>query len=67
MSVELKKVVIGLDEYTHEVMRCMAQANDQDLGELGRQIIIESLFGKSHALKLAAARFARATKLVNGG
>lgn len=67
MSVELKKVVIGLDERTHEVLRCLAEVNDQDMGELGRQIIVESLFGKSHALKVAAARFARATKLGTAG
>jgi hypothetical protein len=67
MSVELKKVVVGLDEHTHEVMKIIASVNDQDIGELGRQIIVEALFGKSHALKVTAARFARATKLGNSG
>jgi hypothetical protein len=67
MSVELKKVVIGLDEDTYRTLRIMAEVNDQDIGEAGRALLIESLFGKSHGIKLAAARFARATKAGNTG
>ncbi len=66
MSVELKKVVIGLDEETYGMLRVIAEVNDQDLGEAGRIGLREWLFGKSHGVKLAAARFAKATKLGNG-
>lgn len=67
MSVELKKVVVGLDEETYKALRVIAEMNDQDLGETGRIGIREWLFGKAHGVKLAAARFAKATKLGNSG
>lgn len=67
MSVELKKVVIGLEEETYKALKSVALLNDQDLGEAGRALLTKCLFGESHALKLAAARFARATKEGNNG
>jgi hypothetical protein len=67
VSVELKKVVIGLDEETYRTLRVIAEMNDQDLGETGRIGLREWLFGKSHGVKLVVARFAKATKLGNSG
>lgn len=67
MSVELKKVVVGLPDEAHTALRVVAEINGQDLGETVREIVIEKLFGKMHGVKLAAARFARAIKPVNGG
>lgn len=67
MSVELKKVVIGLTEETYRALRSVAVINGQDLGEAGRVLLTESLLGKSHAIRLVAERFARATKEGNSG
>lgn len=67
MSVELRKVVIGLTQEQYEALRIYADANGQDLGEAGRNLLSNKLFGDLHGLKLAAARFARATKLGNSG
>ena len=67
MSVELKKVVIGLTEDAYDALRAVATVEGQDLGEAGRVLLTESLLGKSHAIKLIAARFARAAKQGNVG
>ena len=62
MSLELKAVQVRLTEEAYDVLSMIADAGDQDLGEVARIILTESLMGKGHALKLMAARFARATK-----
>lgn len=67
MSVDLKKVVVGLTHEAYEALRIRAEINDQDLGEAGRELINKQLFGEMHGIKIAAARFARATKLGNTG
>jgi hypothetical protein len=67
VSVELKKVVIGLTEEAYRALRSVAAVHDQDLGEVGRTLLTESLLGKSHAIRLVAERFARATKEGNTG
>lgn len=68
MSVELKKVVIGLQEDAYKALRIVAVAgHDGILGEAGRVLLTESLLGKSHAIKLVAERFARAAKEGNSG
>lgn len=67
MSVELKKVVIGLTEEAYQALRIRAEIKEQDIGEAGREIINKGLFGEMHGIKLAAARFARATKVGNVG
>lgn len=62
MSVELKKVVIGLPDEIHAALKVRAGVRGQDIGEAGREIIIEKLFGEMHGINLLAARFAEATK-----
>lgn len=66
MSVELKKVVIGLPEDAYNALEVVAQVNhDGVLGEAGRVVLTEALLGKQHAIKLLAERFARASMLEN--
>lgn len=67
MSVELKKVVIGLPEEAYAALRIRADIKEQDIGEAGRELLVKVLFGEMHGIKLAAARFARATKQGNSG
>lgn len=62
MSLELKAVQVRLTEEAFEVLRMLADASDQDLGEVARLILTEALLGKGHAIKVMAERFARATK-----
>lgn len=61
MSLELKPVQVRLCPEAYEALRMVADAQDKDMGEVLREIATESLLGKSHALKLLAARLARAT------
>lgn len=67
MAIELKKVVIGLNEDAYAALRIRAEVKGQDIGEAGRELLVEKLFGEMHGIKLAAARFARATKQGNSG
>jgi len=62
MSLELKAVQVRLSEEAYNALSMIADVNDQDLGEAARIILTESLLGKSHSVKVTAARFARATK-----
>lgn len=62
MSLDLKAVQVRLPEDAFEALRMIAEAGDQDLGEVAREILTEALLGKGHALKLMAERLARATK-----
>lgn len=62
MSLDLKAVQVRLPEDAYQALRMIADAGDQDLGEVAREILTEALLGKGHAIKLVAARFARATK-----
>ena len=66
MSLDLKAVQVRLSEDAYEALRMIADVNDQDLGEAARLILTEALLGKSHAVKVTAERFARATKNGNG-
>lgn len=61
MSLELKPVQVRLPEDAYEALRMVADANDQDLGEVAREILTEALLGKSHAIKILAERLSRAT------
>lgn len=61
MSADLKAVQVRLSEEAYDALRMIADVNDQDLGEAARLILTESLLGKSHAVKVTAERFARAT------
>jgi hypothetical protein len=62
MSLELKSVQVRLPEEAFDVLRALAEMNDQDLGEAARVILTEALLGKGHALKVLEERLARATK-----
>lgn len=62
MSLDLKPVQVRLPEDAYEALRMIADAGDQDLGEVARQILTEALLGKSHAIKILAERLSRATK-----
>jgi len=61
MSLELKPVQVRLPEDAYEALRMIADASDKDLGEVAREILIEALLGKSHAIRMLAARLSRAT------
>lgn len=60
MALDLKPVQVRLPEDAYEALRMIAEAEDKDLGEIAREILIESLLGKSHALRLLHARLSRA-------
>jgi hypothetical protein len=62
MSLELKSVQVRLPEEAFDVLRALAEMNDQDLGEAARVILTEALLGKGHALKVLEERLARATR-----
>lgn len=66
MSVELKALQVRLPAEAFDVLRMIADASDQDYGEVARVILTEALLGKGHALKVMAERLARATKNGNG-
>lgn len=61
MSLDLRPVQVRLPEDAYEALRMIADAGDKDLGEVARELLIESLLGKSHAIKLLAVRLSRAT------
>lgn len=61
MSADLKPVQVRLSEEAYEALRMIAEVNEQDLGEVARLILTESLLGKHHAIKVLAARLSRAT------
>lgn len=60
MSLELRPVQVRLPEEAYEALSMIAAADDKDLGEVAREILIESLLGKAHALRMLAARLSRA-------
>lgn len=61
MSLDLKPVQVRLPEDAYEALSMIAQAEDKDLGEVLREIAIEALLGRAHAIRLLAERLARAT------
>lgn len=61
MSLELKPVQVRLPEDAYEALDMIAEVEDKDLGEVAREILVEALLGKSHAIRLLAARLSRAT------
>jgi hypothetical protein len=62
MALELKPVQVRLPEDAYEALRMISEVEDKDLGEVAREILIESLMGKAHAIRMLAARLSRATK-----
>lgn len=60
MSLDLKPVQVRLPEDAYEALRMISDAGGKDLGEAAREILIEALLGKSHSIKLLAARLSRA-------
>ncbi|MCR4304958.1 MAG: hypothetical protein NUV63_12180 [Gallionella sp.] len=61
MSLDLKPVQVRLPCDAYEALSMIADAHDKDLGEVAREILIEALLGKSHAIRMLAARLSRAT------
>lgn len=66
MSLELKKVVVGLSEEAFKALRISAQIHGRDLGEEAREALTEHYLGKLHGIKVTAARFAVAEILGKG-
>ena len=62
MSLELKPVQVRLPADAYQALDIIAEVEGKDLGEVAREILIESLLGKSHAIRLLASRLSRATK-----
>jgi plasmid stability protein len=65
MALDLKAVQVRLPEDAYEALRLIAAVDDKDLGEAAREILTRALLGEAHAVKVTAARFARATTSVN--
>jgi plasmid stability protein len=60
MSLDLRPVQVRLPEDAYEALNMLAKANGHDLGEEAREILTEALLGKSHCIRLLAARLSRA-------
>lgn len=61
MSLDLRPVQVRLPDDAYEALRMIADAHDQDLGEVAREILVRALLGECHAIKLLAAKLSRAT------
>ena len=61
MSLDLRPVQVRLPDDAYEALSMIAEVEDKDLGEVLREIVIESLLGKAHAIRLLAERLSRAT------
>lgn len=64
MALERKPVMLRLSPEAYEALALVAEVQDKDLGEAGREMLEELLLGKAHMTKMAAERFARAIKSV---
>jgi hypothetical protein len=62
MSLDLKPIQVRLTEDAYDVLRMIADANDQDLGEVARELLTRMLLGEGHAIRVMAARLSRAAK-----
>ena len=62
MSLDLRPVQVRLPEDAYAALDMIAKAEGKDLGEVAREILTESLLGKSHAIKVLADRLSRATR-----
>jgi hypothetical protein len=62
MSLELRPVQVRLPEEAYEALKMISEANDHDLGEEAREILIESLMGKGHTLRITFDRLSRAVR-----
>lgn len=62
MSLDLRPVQVRLCEEAYDALKMLADANDHDLGEELAKVATEALLGKSHCIKVLAARLARAVK-----
>lgn len=60
MSLELKPVQVRLPDEAYAALKMLADANNQDLGEIARELLTEILLGKAHGVKVMAARLSRA-------
>lgn len=60
MSLELKPIQVRLTEDAYDVLRMIADAHDQDLGEVARELLTKVLMGEGHAIKVMADRLSRA-------
>jgi plasmid stability protein len=65
VSLELKPVQVRLPEEAYEALKMIAEANNHDLGEEAREILIEALMGKGHALIMTFERLKRAVRSDN--
>lgn len=65
MALDRKPVMVRLSEEAYAALSLLAELEDKDLGEKGREIIERVLLGEVHAAKLQAERFARLTSSVN--
>ena len=65
MSLDLKPVQVRLPEDVYDVLKMIADANDHDLGEEARELLIETIMGRGHTLRVAFARLSRAVKTDN--
>lgn len=60
MSLDLKPIQVRLTEDAYDVLRMIADANDQDLGEVARELLTRMLMGEGHAIRVMADRLSRA-------
>ena len=61
MALDLKAVQVRLPEDAYDTLAMLAAADDKDLGEVARELLVRALMGEGHALKVTVARLTRAT------
>lgn len=60
MSLDLKPIQVRLPEDAYGALKLLAEARDQDLGEVAREILTRALLGEAHSIRMLAARLSRA-------
>ena len=60
MSLDLRPVQVRLPDDAYAELQIIAAAQDKDLGEIAREMLVRMLLGEGHAVRLAAARLSRA-------
>jgi hypothetical protein len=65
MALDRKGVMVRLSDDAYKALQLMAEIEDKDLGEKGRELLELLLLGVAHNAKIQAERFARALTSVN--
>ena len=65
MALDLRPVQVRLPDEAYGELALIAAAQDKDLGEVARELLVRVLLGEGHALRMANDRLSRAVGTVN--